>query len=123
VKRHLYPEPRHRPGLAAAGEAHAMIDISDGLSTDLGHILDESGVSARVYRNLIPGAAGAEDHDVLHGGEEYELLIAAPSLPEEIEGVPVTRIGEIIGSALEHQIFLIDGTTQSVLRPGGWRHF
>src|SRR5262245_9909443 len=51
VTRHLYPHPRYRVGAAVSGHAHAMIDVSDGLSTDLGHILDESHVSARIYKD------------------------------------------------------------------------
>src|SRR5262249_35788579 len=70
VRRHLYPQPRHRVGTAVAERAHAMIDISDGLSTDLGHIVEESKVSARIYRERIPAAAGADLSQVLHGGEE-----------------------------------------------------
>jgi thiamine-monophosphate kinase len=123
VKRHLYPEPRHRVGPAVAGTAHAMIDISDGLSTDLTHILEESKVSARIYKDRLPVWPGAEDRHILHGGEEYELIIVGPDLPAVIEGVPLTLIGEIIESALEYQIFLIDGTNESVLYPRGWEHF
>ena len=100
VQRHLYPQPRLRVGAAVADRAHAMIDVSDGLSTDLAHILDESRVSTRIYKDRIPAAAGATDDHVLHGGEEYELIIVAPELPAEIEGVSVTRIGEIIASLL-----------------------
>jgi len=123
VKRHLYPTPRHRVGAVLAGQAHAMIDVSDGLSTDLPHILEESKVSARIYKDRLPAAPGVQDHHVLHGGEEYELLITAPDLPKIVEGVPVTRIGEIIESGLENQLFLIDGATESVLSPSGWQHF
>ena len=100
-----------------------MIDISDGLSTDLSHILEESKASARIYRNRLPAAPGAEDHHVLHGGEEYELLIIASDVPESIDGIPLTRIGEIIDSAIENQAFLIDGSRESVLVPRGWQHF
>jgi thiamine-monophosphate kinase len=123
VKRHLYPEPRFKVGPAVIGRAHAMIDISDGLSTDLTHILEASRVSARIYKNRLPAAKGAEDRHVLHGGEEYELIIVAPELPPMIEGVPLTCIGEILDSSLEHQVFLIDGTRESVLHPRGWQHF
>jgi len=100
-----------------------MIDISDGFSTDLTHILRESKVSARIYRDRLPAAPEAQDMHVLHGGEEYELIIVAPELSSMIEGIPITRIGEIIDSALDHQIFLIDGTRESVLHPRGWQHF
>ena len=51
-----------------------MTDVSDGLSTDLSHILEESKVSARIYKDKIPAANGATDVQVLHGGEEYELI-------------------------------------------------
>lgn len=124
VKRHLYPEPRYKVGPAVAGQVHAMIDVSDGFSTDLTHILEESKVSARIYKDRLPGWPGAEDHHVLHGGEEYELIIAGPpDLPMMIEGVALTPVGEIIESAMQNQAFLIEGTQESVLRPRGWQHF
>ena len=123
VQRHLYPQPRHRVGAAVAGRANAMIDVSDGLSTDLSHILEESRVSARIYKDRLPVFAGAEDAHALHGGEEYELIIVGTDLPAAVEGIPVTRIGEIIASPLDHQLFLIDGTSESVLQPRGWQHF
>jgi thiamine-monophosphate kinase len=123
VKRHLFPEPRHTVGSAVVNKAHAMIDVSDGLSVDLNHILEESKVSARIHKDCIPIWPGAEEHHAFHGGEEYELIIVAPDLPASIEGISLTRIGEIIGSGMEHQAFLIDGTTESVLLPRGWQHF
>jgi thiamine-monophosphate kinase len=123
VFRHLYPEPRHGLGYAVAGRTHAMIDVSDGLSTDLTHILEESKVSARIYRSMIPAAPEAADGQVLHGGEEYELILVAPELPDAMEGVPITRIGEVIESSTGHQAFLIDGSRESVLHPRGWQHF
>jgi thiamine-monophosphate kinase len=123
VKRHLYPAPQHRVGAAVADRAHAMIDVSDGLSTDLSHILEESRASARIYKDRIPTAPEAQDAHVLHGGEEYELIIVAPELPSEIEGVAVTRIGEIIEASVDYQLFLIDGTREGVLNPKGWEHF
>ena len=124
VRRHLYPEPRHKLGAALLERAHAMIDISDGLSTDLTHIVEESKVSARIYKDRLPGWPGAGDHHILHGGEEYELIVASPhDLAEVRMNVPLTRIGEIIRSGVENQVFLIDGTQESVLRPQGWQHF
>jgi thiamine-monophosphate kinase len=96
VQRHLYPEPRHRTGRAIAAQAHAMIDISDGLSTDLQHIVQESKVCARIYKRL---------------------------LPAEAAGVSITRIGEIVPAPMDPQIYLIDGSTESVLRPLGYQHF
>jgi len=123
VRRHLFPEPRPAVGLAVADKAHAMIDLSDGLSTDLKHIAEESKVSARIYKERLPIWPGAKEQHALNGGEEYELLIVASDLPDMIEGIPVTRIGEIIESSLDHQAFLIDGTRESVLYPRGWQHF
>ncbi len=123
VQRHLYPQPRHKTGRAVAEQAHAMIDISDGLSTDLGHILEDSSVSARIYKDRLPAAAGATDSHVLHGGEDYELIITASDLPAMAGGVAISRIGEIIQSGPDHQTFLIDGTRESVLRPQGWQHW
>jgi thiamine-monophosphate kinase len=123
VTRHLYPTPRHRVGAAVRDRVHSMIDISDGLSTDLTHILAESMVSARIYKDRLPSWPGAQDQHVLHGGEEYELIAVALDLPAVIENVPLTRIGEIIDSGLENQLFLIDGTREFVLQPRGWQHF
>ena len=124
VRRHLYPEPRHKLGAALLERAQAMIDISDGLSTDLTHIVEESKVSARIYKDRLPGWPGAGDDHILHGGEEYELIVASPhDLAEVRMNVPLRRIGEIIGSEVENQVFLIAGTQESVLRPQGWQHF
>jgi thiamine-monophosphate kinase len=123
VQRHLYPEPRHRVGAAVVGLAHAMIDISDGLSSDLTHVVKASGVSARIFREKLPRAEGAGDAHVLHGGEEYELIIVAGELPRAIEGVVVTRIGEIIPSETSPEIRLVDGSTESILQPQGWDHY
>ena len=123
VRRHLYPEPRHRVGQAVSERAHAMIDISDGLSSDLMHVVTESAVSAKIYAEQLPAASGASDVHVLHGGEEYELLITAAELPGEVEGVALTCIGEILPSAQEHQIVLSSGSSESILHPRGWDHY
>jgi thiamine-monophosphate kinase len=120
VERHLYPQPRHVHGASAGRVAHAMIDVSDGLSTDLGHILSESGVSARIYKDKLPAAPGASQDEVLHGGEEYELIVV---LPGALEETLFTHIGEIIPSEGKHQILLVDGAIESVLEPQGWQHF
>jgi thiamine-monophosphate kinase len=123
VRRHLYPEPRHKIGAALRDKLHSMIDISDGLSTDLTHILEESKVSARIYKDRIPAWPGAADRHVLHGGEEYELILTGPPLPSTVAGIQLTQIGEIVDSQGENQILLIDGTEKSVLLPRGWQHW
>jgi thiamine-monophosphate kinase len=123
VRRHLFPSPRHVVGHAAAPKAHAMIDISDGLSTDLTHIVEESKVSARIDYAQIPFFPGASETQVLHGGEEYELLIVAPDLPGQIENVPIRCIGEIIAPQTEPQVFLRSSSGETLLRPQGYQHF
>ena len=125
-QKHFYPEPR-----VAVGEfvrrnniATAMIDISDGLSTDLAHICDESGAGAVVRAESLPVAPGTGLLLALHGGEEYELLFTArpkTRVPKRIAGVAVTRIGEIISG---RQMKLADQSGRAaILRPGGWEHF
>ena len=122
VRRHLYPEPRHGIGRQVAASATAMIDTSDGLSVDLAHILTESGVSARIDRKAIPCFPGARFELALHGGEDYELIVTARDLPSEIDGVPITRIGNIVDGQ-SGRIVLVAGSSESVLEPAGWQHF
>lgn len=125
--KHFYPEPRIAIGrfLREKQLASAMIDISDGLSTDLSHICEESKTGAVVYAETVPARPGKDGLTLaLHGGEEYELLFAARPdrrIPKLIAGVPVTRIGEIVGGR-EIRLATADGNTE-VLKPGGWEHF
>jgi thiamine-monophosphate kinase len=129
---HFFPEPRIALGraLREKGLVSAMIDISDGLSTDLGHICEESGVGAEVEAEAVPRASvGKPAHAValpvaLHGGEDYELLFTAPSgkrIPSRIAGVPITRIGNIVR---RRKILLMSqGGIGCELGPEGWEHF
>ena len=131
-RRHFFPEPRIEQGriLREKGLASAMIDISDGLSTDLAHICDESGVRAELQPELIPRASvgkPAREVDLqfaLHGGEDYELLFTAPPgkrVPSRIAGIPITHIGQI---TRQQKILLrnLDGGGDE-LEPRGWEHF
>ncbi|GLI37705.1 thiamine-phosphate kinase [Geobacter hydrogenophilus] len=140
VDRHLDPAPRVRAGLALAGARlpSAMIDVSDGLAADLGHILDLSGVGARLtldrlplspsFRELAPQMTPNPSLLALTGGEDYELLFTVSAdRSEEVAsllaetGCPATLIGEIT-----------DGRGLAVVGPdgreipvtcGGYNHF
>lgn len=130
--RHFFPEPRIELGrvLREKGLASAMIDTSDGLSTDLAHICEESGVGAELQAEAIPRATvgkPAREVDLqfaLHGGEDYELLFTAPPgkrIPSRITGVTVTQIGHITRG---RRIFLTNrGGIGHALEPLGWEHF
>jgi thiamine-monophosphate kinase len=130
--RHFFPEPRIELGrtLRAKGIASAMIDTSDGLSTDLAHLCEESGVGAEIDEAKIPRAhVGKPAREVgldlaLHGGEDYELLFTArpgKRVPAQIAGVPITQIGRI---KQLRKIFLMDpGGVGFELMARGWEHF
>jgi thiamine-monophosphate kinase len=117
LRPHFYPEPRLALGawLAARGLASAMMDISDGLSTDLARLCAASGVRARLDLGIadwpgvrIPAELAARFPKLrnarglaLHGGEDYELLITVPRrlahrIPRSFRGLRLTRIGEIL---------------------------
>jgi len=89
------PEPRIALGRHLRGRATACMDLSDGLSADLPRLCRESGVAAAIDRPL-PAAPGATLDDVLHAGEDYELLFTARNAPRCHRGVPLTRIGTIL---------------------------
>jgi thiamine-monophosphate kinase len=138
--RHFQPIPRLAAGrfLRAHRLASAMIDLSDGLSTDLSHICQESRVGADVNAAAIPRAKTAgraagrstsgqgavvDLRFALHGGDDYELLFTAPPkkrIPSQIAGVRVTPIGQI---TRRRSVTLVapDGT-RSPLAPQGWEH-
>ena len=137
LKRHFYPEPRLALGhwLASRRYATSMIDTSDGLSTDLGHLCSASGVGAVVWAEKLPVAAvpselqrlGLDPLELaLHGGEDYELLFTVPKriasrLPQAAGGVPLTVIGEMTAS---RKIVLLEASgKRKLLRPGGWDPF
>jgi thiamine-monophosphate kinase len=127
--RHFYPEPRLGVGrlLRERGLITAMIDLSDGLSTDLDHLCRESRVSAQVSSEMIPRSKGATLKQALHGGEDYELLFTAPAgrrVPRAIAGVAIALIGEIRSRQRGPvRVELLEATGKvRVLRPQGWEH-
>jgi thiamine-monophosphate kinase len=127
---HFYPTPRPEVGnfLRKNRLATAMIDMSDGLSVDLTHICDESGVAAFLSSDKIPIGKSANLELALHGGEDYELLFTAPKsakVPSRIAGVAITQIGEIrnrkdYSSAIQ---ILSDNGKVRPLPQRGWEHF
>jgi thiamine-monophosphate kinase len=133
---HFYPKPAIELGCWLAGRrlASAMMDISDGLSTDLHRLCQTSHAGARIYQEKLPGVAvparlhwrGLDASSLaLHGGEDYGLLFTVgkrnlASIPRAFRGQRITRIGEIVaGSGVT---LLTDGAA-SVLAPQGWDHF
>jgi thiamine-monophosphate kinase len=138
VQKHFYPEPRLALGewLAKNRRATAMIDTSDGFSTDLAHLCEASGVGARVWAAKIPKVVVPRDlrkldleplRLALDGGEDYELLFTVPKrlarrLPKAVGGVPITIIGEITRG--RRVLLLIDDAGRAkTLPPQGWDPF
>ena len=136
--RHLRPEPRVGWGLVLGQERlpNAMIDVSDGLSSDLRHLCCESKVGAVIQSASIPvdtrlaELCGRRALDplmlALHGGEDFELLFTvAPEnvtkLPKKVDGVSLTHIGEIRQAS--EGVRIAEGSHVWDLRPGGWEHF
>lgn len=126
---HVYPQPRVAQGLWLQRHslASAAIDLSDGLSTDLAHICEESHVAAEVDAALLPVHPSATLSQALHGGEDYELLFTAPAsarIPRKIAGISVTRIGRILPTrANRPSVVLVTPQGREPLIPQGWQHF
>ncbi len=139
VRAHQKPVPRLDMGkaLGESGLAHAMIDISDGISKDLGHICEQSGVGAVLQEASIPMSselielAGARQKALqwaLHGGEDYELLFTAStadkekveSLTAKLSGRPAVKVGTVIPG---NGIFLAKKKAKVPLEAGGYFHF
>jgi len=137
TRKHLYPEPRLALGqwLANKGLATAMMDLSDGLSTDLPRLCAASGVGARLNSASLPRAhfpAHRQNARVdplrfaLHGGDDYELLFTvrpkqASLLPPSFRGVPLTTIGTI--TSMKQIVLLGESGHQRPLDPAGWDPF
>ena len=136
--RQLQPEPRVGWGILLGEQqlATSMIDISDGLSSDLNHLCEESSVGAVVEASRLPidtvvrEICGRRALDplmlALHGGEDYELLFTVgpenvSRLPKRVDGVSLTRIGEI--KEVAEGVQISEGAKVWKLQPGGWEHF
>ena len=136
--RQLRPEPRVGWGIVLGEErlATAMIDLSDGLSSDLNRLCTAGNVGALIDSALLPidnyvtELCGRRALDplqlALHGGEDFELLFTVrpadvPRLPRRVDGVEIKRIGEI--TAAHEGVKISEGTRVWDLKPGGWKHF
>ncbi len=136
LKRHHQPNARCRAGalLARKQLAAAMIDVSDGLLQDLGHICTASGVGAVIWEEHLPisrpyRALTSDSRWALSGGEDYELLFVArrhkraliQSLVKDA-GVPITRIGTCVRAS--QAIHVVDRNGRNVRpRARGHDHF
>ena len=137
MRSHYYPAIRLSLGqrLSARRLASAMIDLSDGLSTDLSRLCAASGVGARLWLNHLPGVhvpSALRERRIdpvrcaLHGGDDYELLFTVPRrvaarVPGQLQGVRITQIGEITRAK---EILTVDAKGRtSPLHPLGWDHF
>jgi thiamine-monophosphate kinase len=133
----LFPEPRLDVGesLVRRKLATACLDLSDGLSTDLAHLCRASGVCAEIEQAALPIhplarklGADAALQAALNGGEDYELLFAAPAsllMPTSLAGVPITRIGTLKKKRTGRPMMtmLTPNGTPVELKPSGWEHF
>jgi len=129
--RHFFPEARIEVGrvLRENRIATSMIDLSDGPSSDISHLCEESGCGAEISEAAIPRARIDKRREVdldlaLRGGEDYELLFTAPRktrVPATIAGIQITEIGEITGG---RRLTLRKASGAIVkFEPRGWEHF
>lgn len=139
-ERHCRPRAGVREGqwLAASGAVTAMIDTSDGLSSDLDHLCEESQVGARIEAAAVPLSQELRQFCAqhrrpplplaLHGGEDYHLLLTATAdrVEELVQGYqrtfgqPLYRLGEI---RAEPGMELVQADRIEPLLPGGYEHF
>lgn len=142
VERYRRPRPRIELGRLLHGLAHGVIDLSDGLVADLGHVAQTSGCLATIDAGRVPlsdagRAAIALESGLLKlavtGGDDYELLFTAPSsaagdieiLARELD-LPLSAIGKIgaKGDGGKAPVTVVDGDGgEWVIEDGGYRHF
>jgi thiamine-monophosphate kinase len=118
---HFFPQPRIAVARKLRGIASSMIDLSDGLSTDLAHICEESGVGAEIEAASLPVAAGATLEQALHGGEDYELLFTA----SERKRVPriARRLGRVTRDPKQMMWLVTPDGRRMPMSVSGWEHF
>ena len=133
VRRWRNPSPRINEARQIAPLATSMIDTSDGLSSDLAHILEESGVGAELWEDALPIVEELRAYCeltgkhptrfVLEGGEDYEILFTSSCVDDS--GInfacPVTMIGRITRG--NYLVLIGESNHRTVLEPKGWDHF
>ncbi len=140
-RRHLMPAARvaEARALIEVATPHAMIDVSDGLSSDVWHIAEESNVGIALDAGSIPLAPCVADiakrlgidplELALASGEEFELVVAIPKNEveraaehvEAVTGTGVTCVGEVVGAEMECTLVRRDGGAEPLVR-GGYEH-
>ncbi|CAA7617819.1 thiamine-phosphate kinase [Magnetospirillum sp. UT-4] len=137
TERYRLPQPRVELACGLRAMAHAAMDVSDGLVQDLGHLCRVSGVGAVVEAAALPLSAAAGSllavdetalASVLAGGDDYEVLFAAPADAEAsvvalaaATGIRLTPIGRLVEGA---GVRVLDGSANPIdVGKGGWRHF
>ncbi len=142
VQKHLQPLPRIQLAqkLAETGFVTAMIDVSDGLYSDLNHICEMSQVSARLHVEEFPLPAEKMEVEnillqkwldlALYGGEDYELLFTSKketpvgkfeAISRDLN-IPITEIGEIVPADSKFSI-IINNPKNDFTQKKGWDHF
>ncbi len=140
INAHLQPKPHISVGriLAESGACNAAIDISDGLSSDLGHLCKQSGLGATIFEETIPVAELLRQASreltadclewILNGGEDYVLLAAIrPQKFREVKlaateaGADLIEIGQFV-SGSEMKLIKKSGIVVDLV-PKGWDHF
>ncbi|SDC28678.1 thiamine-phosphate kinase [Belnapia rosea] len=136
ARRYRLPEPRLALGAALAGHARAAMDVSDGLVQDCGHLCRAAGCGAVIQADAVPLSPAARALVMadpallplaLAGGDDYELLFAAPpgagiAALAAPTGIPVTRIGQFTEGPAEVLVQGPEGAPMA-LPVGGWSHF
>jgi thiamine-monophosphate kinase len=122
----FYPEPRIDYCSILQNYANSAIDISDGLSSDLSHILQASGVGAELYAEKLTGQYPVEQ--AVNSGDEYELCFTVPPCYRQAVELAMEQQAldyYLIGTVTQQQKFILineDGS-QRELKPRGFQHF
>lgn len=126
----FYLQPTCRLDVARkiAPYVNAMIDVSDGLSSEVRHICEESGVGAEIKKGKVPISERTKESGkklnidpmkwALHGGEDFELVFTIP--PEDVDLIDLEE-KVVVGEIIEEGMYIVDGERQEL--GGGYDHF